>query len=185
MRIVIWIAIMVFCSSCIVGSREAVLSSFPIVIEVKKVRFFHTVPLGCTFAAVEIGPTHIPTELLRATQHSLALLRERKTNNTNRQFMFPEGGYAYFPEQSVLSVSSLIYEAGDEGLALRLGDQFSFGRSCLGELGRSGGKIEPEELRQMLDDTVAESGIVVIGDQFWPTTIVLFPERLLAYYYGP
>jgi hypothetical protein len=37
----------------------------------------------------------------------------------------------------------------------------------------------------MLDDTVAESGIVVIGDQFWPITIVLFPERLLAYYYGP
>jgi hypothetical protein len=180
-----WMAIMFFCSSCIVGSREAVLSSFPSVIEVKKVLFFQTVPLRCTFAAIEIGPSHIPTELLRATQHSLALLRERKTNNTNRQFMFPEGGYAYFPEQSVLSVSSLIYEAGDEGLGLRLGDQFSFGRSCLGELGRSGGKIDSRELRKMLDDTVAESGIVVIGDQFWPITIVLFPERSLAYYLGP
>ena len=185
MRALMWMAIMFFCSSCIVGSREAVLSSFPSVIQVKKVRFFHTVPLGCTFAAVEIGPTHIPTELLRATQHNLALLRERDTSNPNRQFMFPEGGYAYFPEQSVLSVSSLIYDAGDEGLGLRLGDRFSFGQSCLGELGRSRGKIESRELRKMLDDTVAESGIVVIGDQFWPITIVLFPERLLAYYYGP
>jgi hypothetical protein len=180
-----WMAIMFFCSSCIVGSREAVLASFPSVIQAKNIRFFHTVPLGCTFAAVEIGPTYIPTELLRATQHNLDLLRERDSSNPNRQFMFPEGGYAYFPEQSVLSVSSLIYEAGDEGLGSRLGDQFSFGRSCLGELGRSGGKIEPEELQQMLDDTVAESGIVVIGEQFWPKTIVLFPERLLAYYLGP
>ncbi len=161
------------------------MSSFPSVIEVKKVRFFQTVPLGCTFAAVEIGPSYIPTELLRATQHNLALLRERKTSNPNRQFIFPEGGYAYFPEQSVLSVSSLIYEAGDEGLGLRLGDQFSFGRSCLGELGRSRAKIEPRELRKMLDDIVAESGIVVIGEQFWPITIVLFPERFLAYYLGP
>lgn len=180
-----WVTIMFFCSSCIVGSREAVLSSFPSVIQAKKIRFFHTVALSCTFAAVEIGPTYIPTELVRATQHNLALLRERDTSNPYRQFIFPEGGYAYFPEQSILNVSSLIYEAGDEGLGSRLGDQFSSGRRCLGELGRSRGKIDPREWKKILDDIFVESGIVVIGDQFRPITIVLLPEQFLAYYLGP
>lgn len=182
-----WVCIMIafLCISCTAGSRPRMLSKFPATIQVSEILFFTTDRYRCTFAVVETGPSIIDPALIQESKHNLDALRKSGANDLQRKYVFPRDGFAYFEGKSVPTVASDMDVAGDEGLAWDIGDEFFSGRDCMQEFQNAHKKPTRDEYLKIDKDIRDEGGIVVIGEKFRHTTIVYFPERRLAYYFGP
>jgi hypothetical protein len=170
---------------CTAGGDADVVAAFPPGVEVTEVLFRASDHTSCTFAETAIRPeVTIDPAALAATNQALAALDPAEPH---QRFDFPAGGFAYFPDRSVLEVADLLAARGDEDLGedifRHIADAKRCFRSKLEEtLKADQRRAEDDRYFKVITDT---PGIVVIASDPSQATLLLLPGQGRAYYLGP
>lgn len=173
----------IFLASCTAGSQRSVISKFPSTIEIEEFLFFKTDYLDCTFAEVATSPaSFISEDDLKQTQDNLQRLKYHQSQDPRATFKFPERGFAYFREQSIVDVAGDMDIAGDPSLGYNIGEEIFSAKSCWKGLIDKRDRERRERYANLIS---AAEGTVIIGSEYPHTAIIFFPKQNRAYYFGP
>jgi hypothetical protein len=170
---------------CTAGGDADVVAAFPPGVEVTEVLFRASDHHSCTFAETAIRPeVTIDPAALAATSRALAAL---DPGRPFQRFAFPAGGFAYFPDRSVLEVADLLAARGDEDLGEDIFRHIAYAKRCfrskLEETLKADQRLaEDDRYFKVITDT---PGTVVIASAPPHTTLLLLPGQGRAYYLGP
>ncbi|MCA8931288.1 MAG: hypothetical protein KDA49_02400 [Rhodospirillaceae bacterium] len=174
---------MLLFSGNIAGTHLAILERLPPTLHVDRFsRFYTSFNRRCTVAEIQVSEnSHIPEDFVQSTVRAFADMNEL---TERRRLIFPESGFAVFPNTSLLQVVSIFELSempGDGSVGRMIGDTIFSARDCWRDLlGQT--RQSPNVFFQLFHDQAAT---VLIGGDPRAMTILFFPDRHVVYYLGP